>query len=136
MQSPYNTNHTREEIDSVLSDFKNMVLENRYVVSMNDNRQENISFTDKYNLRGNRLKSVLLSIETEDFCYSVNNIKPGYEHEILYIFVPQVVVHDSDDIAHIIDTYIKFTFLSAGNYDYTAVISFHQRNKPIRYLFR
>ena len=28
MQSPYNTNHTREEIDSVLSDFKNMVLEN------------------------------------------------------------------------------------------------------------
>ena len=136
MQSPYNTNYTREEIDSVLTDFKNMVMENRYVVSLNDNRTENISFTDKYNLRGNRLKSVLLGIETEDFCYSVNNIKSGYEHEILYIFVPQVVVHDSDDVTHLVDTYIKFTFLSSRSYDYTAVISFHQRNKPIQYLFR
>ena len=44
MNPHYNQNYTREEIDAVLTRIKSCVEKNRYTISLNENRQENIDF--------------------------------------------------------------------------------------------
>lgn len=77
-----------------------------------------------------------MQIRTEDFCHSLQNTRVGYEHEVLYVFVPQVQFFNSDGEEEIVDVYTKFNIISRPSGDRTVVISFHRRNKPIDYLFR
>lgn len=44
MNSHYNQNYTKQEIDEILDKVKNCVYNNRYTISLNENRQENIDF--------------------------------------------------------------------------------------------
>ena len=90
MNPHYNQNYTREEIDAVLAKIKSCVEKNRYTISLNENRQENIDFINEYNIRSDKQKSILMQIETDDFCHSLQNTKIGYEYEVLYVFVPHV----------------------------------------------
>lgn len=136
MNPHYNQNYTREEIDAVLAKIKSCVAKNRYTISLNENRQENIDFIYEYNLRSNKQKSILMQIETEDFCHSLQNTKIGYEYEVLYVFVPQIQLFNADGEEEIVDVYTKFNVIDLPSGSRTVVISFHKRNKPIRYLFR
>ena len=136
MNPHYNQNYTREEIDAVLAKIKSCVERNRYTISLNENRQENIDFMNEYNIRSEKQKSILKQIEVDDFCCSVQNFKPGYEHETLYIFVPQVLLYNADGEEEIVDIYTKFNIIDRPDGKRTIVISFHKRNKPIDYLFR
>ena len=43
MNSHYNQNYTKQEIDEILDKVKNCVYSNRYTISLNENRQENIA---------------------------------------------------------------------------------------------
>lgn len=61
---------------------------NKYIISQNESRQENIQFIQDYKLDSSKQKEILLSIEVADFCHLLNNINPGFEHEILYVFLP------------------------------------------------
>ncbi|MDD7678280.1 MAG: hypothetical protein SOV95_00620, partial [Anaerovibrio sp.] len=90
MNPHYNQNYTREEIDAILSKIKSCVEKGHYIISQNENRQENIDFINEYNIRSDQQKNILLQIATDDFCHSLQNTKLGFEHEILYVFVPQV----------------------------------------------
>lgn len=47
MNSHYNQNYTREEIDTILTKIKSCVEKTRYTISLNENRQENIDFINK-----------------------------------------------------------------------------------------
>lgn len=132
----YNQNYTREEIDAVLVKIKSCVEKNRYIISQNENRQENINFINEYNIRTDKQKSILMKIETEDFCHTLQNTKIGYEYEILYVFVPQVELTNADGKEKIVDVYTKFNVIDLPSGSRTVVISFHKRNKPIDYLFR
>lgn len=132
----YNQNYTHEKIDAILAKIKSCVRQNRYTISLNENRQENIDFINEYNIRSDKQKSLLLQIETEDFCHSLMNTKIGYEHEILYVFVPQVRLFNADGREETIDVYTKFNMIDLPSGSRTVVISFHKRNKPIDYLFR
>lgn len=136
MNPHYNQNYTREEIDAVLAKIKSCVAKNRYTISLNENRQENIDFIYEYNLRSNKQKSILMQIKTEDFCHSLQNTKIGYEYEVLYVFVPQIQLFNADGEEEIVDVYTKFNVIDLPSGSRTVVISFHKRNKPIRYLFR
>ena len=135
MNPHYNQNYTREEIDAVLAKIKSCVAKNRYTISLNENRQENIDFIYEYNLRSNKQKSILMQIKTEDFCHSLQNTKIGYEYEVLYVFVPQIQLFNADGEEEIVDVYTKFNVIDLPSGSRTVVISFHKRNKPIRYLF-
>ena len=96
MNPHYNQNYTREEIDAVLAKIKSCVEKNRYTISLNENRQENIDFINEYNIRSDKQKSILMQIETDDFCHSLQNTKIGYEYEVLYVFVPQVQLFNAN----------------------------------------
>ena len=115
---------------------KNCIREGRFIISRNENRQENIEFMIEYNLNSKRQIEILLNIKTEDFCHSLQNIKTGYEHEVLYVFCPQVKLFNFDGIEKLVDIYTKFNLIESENRKRVIVISFHKRNKPIDYLFR
>ncbi len=136
MNPNYNQNYTREEIDTVLEKIKSCVEKNRYTISLNENRQENIDFINEYNIRSDKQKSILLQIETNDFCHSLQNTKIGYEYEVLYVFVPQVQLFNAEGGEETVDIYIKFNVIDLPSGSRAVVISFHKRNKPIDYLFR
>ncbi len=136
MNQHYNQNYTRKEIDTILTKIRSCVEKNRYIISQNENRQENINFINEYNIRTDKQKSILMKIKTDDFCHSLQNTKIGYEYEILYVFVPQVDLMNADGEEETVDVYTKFNVIDLPSGSRTVVISFHKRNKPIDYLFR
>ena len=136
MNSHYNQTYTKQEIDEILDKVKNCVYNNRYTISLNENRQENIDFINEYNIYSNKQKKILLQLKVEDFCHSLQNTKPGYEYEVLYVFVPQVNLFNAEGVEEKVDIYIKINIIDMSNGSRTIVISFHKRNKAITYLFR
>lgn len=136
MNSHYNQNYTKQEIDEILDKVKNCVYNNRYTISLNENRQENIDFINEYNIYSNKQKKILLQLKVEDFCHSLQNTKLGYEYEVLYVFVPQVNLFNAEGVEEKVDIYIKINIIDMSNGSRTIVISFHKRNKVITYLFR
>ena len=132
----YDQHYTREEIDSILVKIKSCVEKNKYTISLNEKRQENIDFINEYNIRSDKQKSILMQIETNDFCHSLQNSKVGYEYEVLYVFVPQVQLFNAEGVEETIDVYTKFNIIDLPSGSRTVVISFHKRNRPIDYLFR
>ena len=111
MEVYYKQDYTKEQINEVLNKIKDCIINNNYTISLNRNRQENIKFINEYNIRSVKQKNILLSIKVEDFCYTLQNIKIGYEHEVLYVFVPQVKLFNADDIEEMVNVYIKFNLI-------------------------
>ena len=136
MNSYYNQDYTEEDITKILETIKECIRNNNYTIAMNENRQENINFINEYNIRSDRQKSILLQLQTDDFCYTLKNTKIGYEYEVLYVFVPQVNLYDANGIEARVDIYIKINIIDTPSGKRVAVISFHKRNKPIDYLFK
>ena len=136
MSEHYNQNYTKEEIDLVVEKIKECVISNKYTISLNEKRQENIDFINEYNINSNKQKHILLQLKTEDFCHTLQNTKIGYECEVLYVFVPQVELFNADGEEETVDIYTKFNIIELPKGNRTVVISFHKRNKPIQYLFR
>ena len=112
------------------------MVNNKYIIALNENRQENVDFINTYNIRSDKQKSILLQLRTEDFCHTLQNTKIGFEYEVLYVFVPQVPLFNADGVEETVDVYTKFNVIDMTNGSRTVVISFHKRNKPVDYLFR
>ena len=136
MNSNYNTNYTKEQIEAILNTIKKCVKDNHYTIAQNEKRQENIDLITNYNLNSQKQKEILLKIQPEDFCYSLQNEHIGFEHEVLYVFYPQVMLFNLDDKEEQVDIYAKFNIIDVSNGQRVIVISFHKRNNPIDYLFR
>lgn len=136
MNPYYNQNYSREEIEDILAKIKACVCAGKYSISLNERRQENIDFINEYNIRSDKQKSILMQIEVEDFCHSLQNTNIGYEYEVLYVFVPQVQLFNADGEEETVDVYTKFNVIDLPSGSRAVVISFHKRNKPIDYLFR
>lgn len=136
MNIHYNQDYTKEKITGILSSILDCISEDRYIISRNENRQENNDFIAEYNLNSERQKQILLGITPEDFCHSLMNTNVGYEHEVLYVFVPQIRLFNFGGIEKLVDVYIKFNLIDYYGGKRTIIISFHKRNKPISYCFR
>lgn len=136
MNPHYNQNYTRDQIDEILNKIKDCVNNNKYTISMNENRQENVDFINEYNIRSDKQKTILLRIKTDDFCHSLQNTKIGFEYEVLYVFVPQVHLFNANGEEEIVNVYTKFNIIDLSSGARTVVISFHKPNKPFDYMFR
>lgn len=137
MSEHYNQNYTREEVQVILNKIKDCINDNQYIISQNQNRAENVQFINEYRLDDKKKKEILLSIEVDDFCHSLNNTNPGYEHEVLYVFCPQRNLFDIFGEEEFVDIYTKFNIIEYKvDKKRVVTISFHKRNKPIAYLFR
>ncbi|HHY05754.1 MAG TPA: hypothetical protein GX532_02095 [Clostridia bacterium] len=134
MNQHYNQNYSREQIAEILAMIQDCVREGRFIISKNENRQENIDFINEYNLSSRRQKEILLKIEAEDFCHSLQNTKLGFEQEMLYVFCPQVMLFNFDGIEELVDIYTKFNLIDSDSRKRVVVLSFHKRNKLIDYL--
>ena len=71
MSQHYNQNYTKEQIEAILLTIQDCVRRNRFIISKNENRRENIDFINNYNLSSAKQKDILLKIEPEDFCHSL-----------------------------------------------------------------
>lgn len=136
MNPYYNQNYNREQIDAILNKIKECVINNKFTISKNENRQENIDFINEYNIRSNKQKTILLQIQSDDFCHSLQNTNVGFEYEVLYVFIPQVQLFNAYGEKETVDLYTKFNVIDLPTGTRTVVISFHKPNKPIDYLFR
>lgn len=132
----YNQSYTKEAIELVLKKIKSCIRNDRFFISLNENRKENINFINEYNVHSTKQKNILLQLKTEDFCHTLQNTKVGFEYEVLYVFVPQVQLFNINGEMELVDIYTKFNIIDLPNGVKTIVISFHKRNKPIQYLFR
>lgn len=136
MSAHYNQSYERKEIEDILKLIQECIRTGEYQISLNDKRQENQNFISDYNLRVEKQRAILLGIRVEDFCHSLQNTKPGFEHETLYVFVPQVSLFNADDKKELVAVYTKFNILEGREGNYTVVISFHKANKAAKYLFQ
>lgn len=136
MNPYYNQNYTRDQIDVILNKIKDCVNNNKYTISMNENRQENVDFINEYNIRSNKQKSILLQIKMDDFCHSLQNTKNGFEYEVLYVFAPRMQLFNANGEEETVDVYTKFNIIDLSSGTRAVVISFHKPNKPFDYLFR
>ena len=127
---------TPEEIKKYLDDLRRLVLDGMYVISKNENRQENNDFIEEYKIDSKKEKEILLSLQFDDFCYAVDNEKEEFAHERLYIFCKEYEL-DNWGTLECVEIYIKtnMTKTRRGE-EYMIVVSFHKRNKPITYLFK
>jgi len=127
---------TSDEIKGYLDKFRKCILDGRYTISQNANRQENIDFIEDYKVDTKKEQEILLGLQFDDFCYASQNDNPKFSHEILYIFCKQ---HELDfwGTLEIVDIYIKVNMIEtrSGNL-HSVVVSFHKRNYEITYLFR
>jgi hypothetical protein len=136
MSQHYNQNYTKEQIEAILLTIQDCVRRNRFIISKNENRRENIDFINNYNLSSAKQKDILLKIEPEDFCHSLQNTKEGYEYETLYVFCPQMKLFNFDGDEELVDIYTKFNIIEYDSGKKVITVSFHKRNKPLDYLFR
>ncbi len=136
VNSHYNQNYAKKQIEIILSKIKECVETDHFQISMNENRQENIDFINEYNIYPKKRKQILMQISIEDFCHTLQNTKIGYEHEVFYVFVPRVELFNVLGEKEKIDIYTKFNVIERMNGNRTVVISFHKLNKPIEYLFK
>lgn len=127
---------TPEEIKVYLKQLKHLVIEDKYTISRNINRDENMKFIEDFKIDTTKEKEILLNLEFDDFCYAVNNKNPKFAHEILYIFNKEYELDRWGELGSI-DIYIKTnkTQTRSGD-DMMIIISFHERNMPIKYLFK
>ena len=136
MSQHYNRNYAKEEIVAVLQRIHDCILGGKYTIAKNENRKENLALIREYNLTTQKQRYILLQIEPEDFCHSLQNTKIGFEYETLYVFCKQVTLFNLDDEEKLVDIYTKFNVIDLDTGSRVVVISFHERNKPIDYLFR
>jgi hypothetical protein len=127
MSQHYNQNYTKEQIEAILLTIQDCVRRNRFIISKNENRRENIDFINNYNLS---------SAKQKDFCHSLQNTKEGYEYETLYVFCPQMKLFNFDGDEELVDIYTKFNIIEYDSGKKVITVSFHKRNKPLDYLFR
>lgn len=129
-------NFTPDEIKEYSDKFRKCVLEGRYSISQNENRQENIDFIEDYKIDTKKEHEILLGLQFDDFCFAVENENVDFAHEVLYIFCKQ---HKLDfwGTLETVEVYIKVNMIETRRGDlFSVVVSFHKRNFEINYLFR
>ncbi|MFZ3100905.1 MAG: hypothetical protein WA113_01605 [Desulfitobacteriaceae bacterium] len=136
MNQYYNQHYTKEQIEIILQTIQDCIRRNRYIISKNENRSENIEFINNYNLSTAKQKDILLRIEPDDFCHSLQNTNLGFEYETLYVFCTQIMLFNFDGEEELVDIYTKFNIIEYDAGKRVIAISFHKRNKPLDYLFR
>jgi len=127
---------TPDDIIIFLEKLRKLVIYGKYIISKNEKRKENMDFIEDYKINTQKEKEILLSLQYEDFCYAVDNEKEKFYYEKLYIFSKAYEL-DNWGTLEFIDIYIKINMTQTRKGDdFMIIVSFHKRNKDIRYLFK
>ena len=125
---------TREHVERYLSEVRELVMLNRYTLSINSNRSDNMDLFQKYIIDRNGAKNIILSLTADDFSTVLNNEHDGYEYERLYVFGKDVrLVERFGTEEKNVSLYIKFNKIEKS---YVIVISFHEQRYPLSLYFR
>ncbi|NMF04063.1 hypothetical protein ACUH7Y_08520 [Clostridium beijerinckii] len=128
--------YSKEQIRNLVEIIKDCVREDRYTISLEENKAENIQFIEEYNINEKKRISILCDIDYKDFCYGLQNVKNGVEQNDLYVFCLQKELYNVEDKREIVDIYLKFNVICNEVNSSRVLVSLHKRNKPITYLFR
>ena len=128
--------YSEEQIKNLVDIIRDCVRENRYIISLEDNKLENIQFIEEYNINEKKRVDILFYLNYKDFCYGLQNLKDGIEQNNLYVFCIQRELYNFDDKKELVDIYLKFNVICNEAEEYRTLVSFHKRNKPITYLFK
>jgi UDP-N-acetylglucosamine 2-epimerase len=128
--------YSEEQIKNLIEIIKNCVRENRYIISLEDNKLENIQFMQEYNINEKKRINILFNLYYKDFCYGLKNLKDGFEENNLYIFCVQRELYNIEDKKELVDIYLKFNIICNEAEEYRILVSLHKRNKPITYVFK
>lgn len=128
--------YSENQIKNLIDIIKECVRENRYIISLEENKLENLQFLEEYNINEKKRINILFDLHYKDFCYGLQNMKDGIEQNDLYVFCTQRELYNIEGKKELIDIYLKFNIMCNEVEDYRLLVSLHQRNKPITYLFR
>ena len=128
--------YSEEQIKNLIDIIRDCVRENRFTISLEDNKLENIQFIQEYNINEKKRINILFSLDYKDFCYGLQNLKDGVEQNYLYVFCVQRELYNIEDKKELVDIYLKFNIICNEVEEYKALVSLHKRNKPITYVFK
>ena len=128
--------YSEEQIKNLIEIIRDCVRENRYTISLENNKLENIQFIEEYNINEKKRLNILFDLDYKDFCYGLRNLKEGVEENNLYIFCVQRELYNIEGKKELIDIYLKFNMICNEIEEYRILVSMHKRNKLITYLFK
>ncbi|HEX9027434.1 MAG TPA: hypothetical protein VF839_13335 [Clostridium sp.] len=128
--------YSKEQIENLIEIIRDCVRENRYTISLEDNKLENIQFIEEYNINEKKRVNILFDLDYKDFCYGLQNLKNGVEQNNLYVFCIQKELYNIEDKKELVDIYFKFNIICNEEEEYNTLVSLHKRNKPITYVFK
>lgn len=123
------TNHTKKEIEEFLNIVKKNINVNKFTICTTLKNEKNRRFIEMYKLNSNKQKQMLLQLNVEDFCYSVDNYNNPKER--LYIFCKKYELNNWGTLEKV-EVYIKLVIKEK---DFVLIISFHDLEKNIKKLF-
>ena len=129
---------TKNRVNMVLQQFKILIEKDNFTISLNaTNRQKNRDFLFEYDLvEPEKHKELLMSITLDECCGVENSRNPNYQDELVYVFCcpRNLIDHYGDDYE--IEVYIKFHVMVTEQGEMAVVISIHEREFPMKYLFK
>ncbi len=128
--------YTEEQIKNLVEIIKDCVRENRFTISLEENKMENMQFLEEYNINEKKRIDILFNLDYKNFCYGLQNLKDGIELNDLYVFCIERELYNFEEKKEQVDIYLKFNVVCDKGEEYRLVVSLHKRNKPITYLFR
>lgn len=133
-KNPHVTIRDKEQIEHYLSDVKSKVRDDLYRVERNDKRQENNNLFLRYVIDKNKVKEILLNLNSEDYSETRPNEHKGYENELLYIFGKTVFLTERIGENRVkVPLYIKINNREKGP---VIIISFHKQKFTLKYYFK
>lgn len=127
--------YTKEMITNLICIIKECAMEDRFTISLEGSRAENMQFIEEYNINEEKIVNILSELKEEDFCYGLKNIQDGVEYNDLYVFCPVRELYNIKGIKETVDIYMRFNMIEDESGTYRTLVSLHKRNKPITYLF-
>ena len=120
-----------EEIREYLEDVKQAIRKGKYNIAL---REKNEKLSIQYIFLEDMKKKILLDLRIHDFCEAVQNEKPEYSHEILYVFGKDVyLLPRFGGEKEKISLYIKINKLQSS---FCIIVSFHEQEFPLIYAFK
>ncbi|HIW60366.1 MAG TPA: type II toxin-antitoxin system MqsR family toxin [Candidatus Anaerobutyricum avicola] len=127
-------NIDKKDIEQYLFEIKEAVGKDRYRISRNSKRKDNVDLFLDYVIDEARAKEIILSLTAKDFSEILQNEHRGFEHERLYVFGKDVTLLErSGNEEKTVSLYIKFNKLENC---FVIVISFHKQKYPLTYYFK
>lgn len=120
-----------------MGQIKELVSQNKFIISTGENRVKNDEFADEFNLDKEKRKQLMLKIEVRDFCDCVQSPNVYKNHDDYFIFGPYFLLTDVFGDERQVQVYAKFVLATSKTTGLkTIVVSFHEAERPMSYYFK